>query len=150
MLPGVNHKPKSVGRLGKELGAESGRDTLYTASMNALSVARAHLGTLDKVTGVVRLGIYLATSGDFFEQPYVADAASELFEGIFSLLSTKSLHFLTKIYLLSSSGKDWQNVKFGRMNTCRGCGSAKFGQVITIGARHAFDHAKYMQAFYLA
>jgi len=83
MLPVVNHKPKYVGRLGKELDAESGRDALYTASMNALSAARAHLGTLDKVTGVVRLGIYLATSGDFFEQPYVADAASELFEGIF-------------------------------------------------------------------
>ena len=29
------------------------------------------------------MGVYLATSGDFFEQPYVADAASELFESIF-------------------------------------------------------------------
>jgi enamine deaminase RidA (YjgF/YER057c/UK114 family) len=83
MLPVVNHKPKYVGRLGKELDAESGRDALYTASISALSAARAHLGTLDKVTRVVRLGIYLATSGDFFEQPYVADAASELFESIF-------------------------------------------------------------------
>jgi enamine deaminase RidA (YjgF/YER057c/UK114 family) len=83
MLPVVNHKSKYVGRLGKELDAMSGRDALYTASLSALSAARAHLGTLDKVTRVVRLGIYLATSGDFFEQPYVVDAASELFEGIF-------------------------------------------------------------------
>lgn len=51
--------------------------------MSALAAARAHLGTLDKVTRVVRLGIYLATSGDFFDQPKVADAASELFESIF-------------------------------------------------------------------
>jgi enamine deaminase RidA (YjgF/YER057c/UK114 family) len=58
MLPVVNHKPKYVGRLGKELDAESGRDALYMASMNALSAARAHLGTLDKVTRIVRLGIY--------------------------------------------------------------------------------------------
>jgi len=83
MLPVVDHKPKYVGRLGKELDAESGRDALRIASMSALSAARAHLGTLDKVTRVVRLGIYLATSGDFVDQPKVADAASELFESIF-------------------------------------------------------------------
>jgi len=70
-------------RLGQELDAESGRDALRIASMSALSAARAHLGTLDKVTRVVRLGIYLATSGDFVDQPKVADAASELFESIF-------------------------------------------------------------------
>jgi enamine deaminase RidA (YjgF/YER057c/UK114 family) len=29
------------------------------------------------------LGIYVATSGDFFDQPKVADAASELVESIF-------------------------------------------------------------------
>jgi enamine deaminase RidA (YjgF/YER057c/UK114 family) len=83
MLPVVDHKPKYVGRLGQELDTESGRDALRTASMSALAAARAHLGTLDKVTRVVRLGIYLATSGDFFDQPKVADAASELFESIF-------------------------------------------------------------------
>jgi enamine deaminase RidA (YjgF/YER057c/UK114 family) len=83
MLPVVDHKPKYVGRLGRELDATSGRDALLIASLSALSAARAHLGTLDRVTRVVRLGIYLATSGDFFDQPQVADAASELFESIF-------------------------------------------------------------------
>ena len=83
MLPVVDHKPKYIGRLGQELDIESGRDALRTASMSALAAARAHLGTLDKVTRVVRLGIYLATAGDFFDQPKVADAASELFESIF-------------------------------------------------------------------
>ena len=83
MLPVVDHKPKYIGRLGRELDTESGRDALRTASMSELAAARAHLGTLDKVTRVVRLGIYLATSGDFIDQPKVADAASELFESIF-------------------------------------------------------------------
>ena len=68
MLPVVDHKPKYIGRLGQELDIESGRDALRTASMSALAAARVHLGTLDKVTRVVRLGIYLATSGDFFDQ----------------------------------------------------------------------------------
>ncbi|MCX6041564.1 MAG: hypothetical protein NTV69_10550, partial [Caldilinea sp.] len=47
------------------------------------AAARAHLGTLDRVTRVVRLGVYLATSGEFTEHPHVADAASELFENVF-------------------------------------------------------------------
>ena len=83
MLPVVDHKPKYIGRLGQELDIESGRDALRTASMSALAAARAHLGTLDRVTRVVRLGIYLATSGPFVDHPKVADAASELFESIF-------------------------------------------------------------------
>ena len=69
---------------------------------------------------------------------------------LFSLLPAKSLHFLTRICPSSSSGKGWQDIKFCCMNTCCGCGSAQFGQVTTIGARHALDHAKYMQAFNLA
>lgn len=83
MLPVIDHKPRYVGRLGKELDVQSGRDALRTASLSALAAARAHLGTLDKVTRVVRLGVYLSTSGDFFDQPKVADAASELFESVF-------------------------------------------------------------------
>jgi enamine deaminase RidA (YjgF/YER057c/UK114 family) len=38
---------------------------------------------LDKVTHVVRLCVYIATHGDFFDQPKVADAASELFRDVF-------------------------------------------------------------------
>jgi enamine deaminase RidA (YjgF/YER057c/UK114 family) len=83
MLPVVDHKPKYIGRLGKELDIEAGRDATRTAALSALAAARAHLGSLDKVTRVVRLGVYMSTSGDFFDQPKVADAVSELFEDIF-------------------------------------------------------------------
>ena len=41
------------------------------------------LGSLDRVTRVVRLGVFMATSGDFFDQPRVADAASDLFRDLF-------------------------------------------------------------------
>jgi len=83
MLPVVDHQPKFVGRLGKELNTDQGRDALRIAAINALSAARQHLGSLDKVAKVVRLGVYLATEGDFFDQPKVADAASELFRDVF-------------------------------------------------------------------
>jgi enamine deaminase RidA (YjgF/YER057c/UK114 family) len=83
MLPVVDHKAKYVGRIGKELDAAAGRDAAYTAALSALAAAKQHLGSLDRVTRVVRLGVFLATSGDFFDQPRVADGASDLFRDIF-------------------------------------------------------------------
>jgi len=83
MLPVVDHKPKYLGRLGKELDTEAGRDAAYTAALSALAAARQHLGSLDRITRVVRLGVFIATSGDFFDQPRVADGASDLFRDIF-------------------------------------------------------------------
>ena len=83
MLPVVDHKPKYVGRLGKELDAEAGRDAAHAAALSALAAARRHLGSLDRVTRVVRLGVFIATFGDFFDQPRVADAVSDLLRDIF-------------------------------------------------------------------
>jgi enamine deaminase RidA (YjgF/YER057c/UK114 family) len=83
MLPAIGHEPKFVGRLGKELDTNAGREAVRIAALNVLSAARQKLGSLDKVTRVVRLGVYLATHGDFFDQPTVADAASELVRDVF-------------------------------------------------------------------
>jgi enamine deaminase RidA (YjgF/YER057c/UK114 family) len=93
MLPIKDGKLQYVGRLGKELDAEAGRDALRTATLNALSAAKEHLGSLDRVTKVVRVGVYLATSGDFYNQPIVADAASELLRDVFgeSKMSVRSV-----------------------------------------------------------
>ena len=83
MLPIKDGKPQYIGRLGKELDADAGRDALRTATLNALSAAKEHLGSLDRVTKVIRVGVYLATYGDFYNQPIVADAASELLRDVF-------------------------------------------------------------------
>ena len=83
MLPIKDGKPQYIGRLGKEVDVDAGRDALRTATLNALSAAKEHLGSLDRVTKVLRVGVYLATSGDFYNQPIVADAASELLGDIF-------------------------------------------------------------------
>jgi enamine deaminase RidA (YjgF/YER057c/UK114 family) len=83
MLPVLNHKPGYLGRLGKELDVEAGRDAVYMAALGALAVARQHLGSLDRITRVVRLGVFMATSEDFSDQPRVADGASDLFRDVF-------------------------------------------------------------------
>jgi len=83
MLPVVDHKPKYLGRLGNELDVEAGRDAAYTAALSALAAAKEYLGSLDKLARVVRFSIFMATHGDFFDQPKVADAVSDLFRDIF-------------------------------------------------------------------
>jgi enamine deaminase RidA (YjgF/YER057c/UK114 family) len=83
ILPTEGRVAKFVGRVGAELDVEAGRKAAYMAALNVLAVARKHLGSLDKVSRIVRLGVSVATSGDVRDQPKVADAASELLQSIF-------------------------------------------------------------------
>lgn len=83
MLPTEGREAKFVGRVGAELDVESGRKAARLAALNALAVARRHLGSLDRVTRIVRLGVSLATSGDVREHPRVADGASEVLQDVF-------------------------------------------------------------------
>jgi enamine deaminase RidA (YjgF/YER057c/UK114 family) len=83
ILPVIGHEPKFVGRLGRQYSVEQGREAARLAALNVLSAARKHLGSLDKVTRVVKLTAYLATEEDFLALPKVADAASELLRDVF-------------------------------------------------------------------
>jgi enamine deaminase RidA (YjgF/YER057c/UK114 family) len=83
MLPTEGRSAKFIGRVGAELDVEAGRKAAHLAALNVLAVARQHLGSLDKVTRIVRLGVYVATSGDVRDQPRIADAASELLQDVF-------------------------------------------------------------------
>src|SRR5213596_1273888 len=83
MLPTAGHGAQFVGRVGAELDVEAGREAARLAALNVLAVARQHLGSLDRVTRIVRLGVSVATSGDVRDQPKVADAASQLLQDVF-------------------------------------------------------------------
>ena len=83
MLPTKERGAKFIGRVGAELNVEEGRQAARLAALNALAVARQHLGSLDKVMRIVRLGVSMATVGDVREHPKVADGASELLQDVF-------------------------------------------------------------------
>ena len=83
MLPTEGREARFLGRVGAELDVESGQKAARLAAINGLAVARQHLGSLDRVTRIVRLGVSVATSGDVREHPKVADGASELLENVF-------------------------------------------------------------------
>ena len=57
MLPTAGREAKFVGRVGAELDVKAGREAAHLAALNALAVARDHLGSLDKITRIVRLGV---------------------------------------------------------------------------------------------
>jgi enamine deaminase RidA (YjgF/YER057c/UK114 family) len=83
MLPTEGRAAKFVGRVGAELDMETGRQAARLATLNLLATAKKHLGSLDKVTRIVRLGVSVATSGDVRDHPKVADGASELLQEVF-------------------------------------------------------------------
>ena len=57
MLPTEGHAARFIGRVGAELDVEAGRQAARLAAFNVLAVARQHLGSLDRVTRIVRLGV---------------------------------------------------------------------------------------------
>ena len=83
MLPTEGREARFMGRVGAELDVETGQRAARLAAFNALAVARQHLGSLDRVARIVRLGVSVATSGDVRDQPKVADGASKLLQDVF-------------------------------------------------------------------
>lgn len=83
MLPTEGRNAKFSGRLSAELDVAAGYDAARLAALNALAVAREQLGSLDRVRRIVRLGVMIATSGEFRDHPKVADGASELLQDVF-------------------------------------------------------------------
>ena len=81
--------PPTAGRRSSAASAQIGRRQgsagARLAAVNALGWRRA-LGSLDRVTRIVRLGVSIATSGDVRDQPTVADGASLLLQDVFGEL----------------------------------------------------------------
>ncbi|MDI6890990.1 MAG: RidA family protein [Thermodesulfovibrionales bacterium] len=71
------------GRVGKDISPDEAREEARVATINALSVLKAHMGSLNKVKRCVKITGYVASEPDFTEQPKVLNAASDLLFKIF-------------------------------------------------------------------
>jgi enamine deaminase RidA (YjgF/YER057c/UK114 family) len=83
MLATSGHKASMVGVVGKDLDVKAARDAANTAALNVLALTKKHLGSLNRVSHVVRLGVYVAATPEFRDHAKVADAASELLRDAF-------------------------------------------------------------------
>jgi len=77
------YQAKFNGRVSAEIDVEAVRKATHLAALSVLAAARQHLGSLDKVTRIVRLGVSTPSSGNVREMPKIAHAASELLEDVF-------------------------------------------------------------------
>ena len=82
-LPLVEGRLQKVGKVGTQFSIEEAQEAARRATLNALAVAKSALGSLDNVSRVVRLTVYVASASGFTDQPRVANGASELLISIF-------------------------------------------------------------------
>jgi enamine deaminase RidA (YjgF/YER057c/UK114 family) len=77
---GVLH---ATGLLGREVTTKAGTECAAWCALNALSLLRAELGTLDRIERVLTVTGFVACTGDFDEQPSVVDGASQVLVDVF-------------------------------------------------------------------
>jgi enamine deaminase RidA (YjgF/YER057c/UK114 family) len=82
-LPIVHGKLAFSGRLGENLSVKDGQEATRIAALNALAVAKEHLGDLNRLKKLVKLIVLMVTTEQFTEHASVADGASNLFVQIF-------------------------------------------------------------------
>lgn len=82
-LPRKEDGTLATGKLGAGVTIDQGKADARTACLNALSSLKAHLGSLDRIERILSLTVYVQSADDFFDQPKVANGASELLLEIF-------------------------------------------------------------------
>jgi enamine deaminase RidA (YjgF/YER057c/UK114 family) len=82
-LPRVEGRLTCTGVLGEGVSVEQGRQAAEVCALNALSVLRQALGSLDRVERVLHVMGYVASAPGFADQPAVMDGASHLLHAIF-------------------------------------------------------------------
>jgi enamine deaminase RidA (YjgF/YER057c/UK114 family) len=82
-LPFVEGKVQSAGRVGEDISVETGYQAARICALNALSIVRSEVGSLDRVTRVVRIVGYVRSASGFGEQAKVVNGASDLMVEIF-------------------------------------------------------------------
>ncbi len=83
ILPLINGKLVRQGCVGKDISLDDAREDAKAATINALSILKSHIGSLDNVKKCVRITGYIASAPHFTEQPNVLNAASDLLFEIF-------------------------------------------------------------------
>ncbi len=82
-LPIRDGKITSFGKVGKEVDLTQAAEAAQLCTLNALANAKAHLGSLDRVTRVVMVNGFVNGVDGFSDSPKVLNGASEFLLQIF-------------------------------------------------------------------
>lgn len=82
-LPLLNGALSATGKVGAAVDLETAQVAARVCALNALAAAAAAVDGVDKLTGVVKVTVFVAATPAFTEHPAVANGASELFIQVF-------------------------------------------------------------------
>jgi enamine deaminase RidA (YjgF/YER057c/UK114 family) len=82
-LPFVDGALPATGKVGSAVSADDAAGYARTAVLNALAAAQSVIGSLDRVTRVVKVVVFVASTPEFTAQPGVANGASTVLGEIF-------------------------------------------------------------------
>ncbi|MCU1507412.1 MAG: hypothetical protein QOG18_2278 [Microbacteriaceae bacterium] len=82
-LPMASGTLLATGKVGAGVSAETARDLARVCALNALAAAKSAIGSLDRVTRVVKVVGFVASDPSFTGQPGVINGASDLLKQIF-------------------------------------------------------------------
>ena len=82
-IPTANGNVLARGKLGAGVTVDQAAQLARQCALNALAIVRSHLGSLDRVTQVVRVGGFVASAPGFTQQPQVINGASQLLIDVF-------------------------------------------------------------------
>lgn len=82
-LPSIAGQLQGVGKTGAEVSAEDAQQLARLCVINALAAVKSVIGDLDRVTQVVKVVGFVASTPEFTGQPGVINGASELLGQVF-------------------------------------------------------------------
>ena len=94
-LPRDGDKVHVVGQVGRDVTLEEAKRGARLALIRGLAAIKAHLGSLDNVTQILKLTVFVHSAADFSGQTAVADGASELIIELFG--PERGLHTRTSV-----------------------------------------------------
>lgn len=87
-LPFVDGVLPATGKVGAEVTVETAAELAARCALNALAAVEAAIGSLDRVTRIVKVTGFVASDPSFTAQPAVVNGASELLGSVFGELGS--------------------------------------------------------------
>ena len=99
-VAGLTEIPK--GKLGQEYSTEQGYEFAKLTGLDILASVKLELGSLDKVSRVIKLQGFVNATADFEQHPKVLDGCSDLMASVFA---EKGVHARSVFGAMSVRGK---------------------------------------------
>ena len=93
-IPRVGDEVLYVGVLGNSLGVHEGQNAAAICAMRALAFLQRAAGSLDAISSILRITVYVRSAVDFTQHSEVADGASDVLARV---LKQSGLHARTSV-----------------------------------------------------